>query len=238
MQIARYFNPGWKMTLFFVFFLPLLLSLGLWQMSRAAEKNALETQYLDSLTALPIDLVSVSQAQGLSPFTRVRMRGQFTEQTFLLDNQIEDGQPGYWVIQAFDSDSGQRYLLNRGYLAAPGLRTEMPLVSVPEGALTLVGAIWPYTGLLPVWDGDPWSDDWPRRIQQLNINRMAAQVQAVALEIRLEPGQAGVLRAAPFAAVLGDEKHLGYAATWFGLAVVLLIGYLIFGLTAARASAD
>ena len=59
---------------------------------------------------------------------------------------------------------------------------------------------------------------------------MAEAAQSWASELRLEPGQAGELQAAPFAEPLSDAKHRGYALTWFGLAVALVLGYIAFGL--------
>ena len=58
---------------------------------------------------------------------------------------------------------------------------------------------------------------------------MSAESGAWPAELRLEPGQASVLQPAPFASRLSDDKHRGYAVTWFGLAFVLLAGYLYLG---------
>jgi surfeit locus 1 family protein len=49
------------------------------------------------------------------------------------------------------------------------------------------------------------------------------------VEIRLEAGQPGVFAAAPVDVDFAPERHRGYAVQWFGLAGVLLTGYLIFG---------
>ena len=98
----------------------------------------------------------------------------------------------------------------------------------------VVGAVWPFLGLLPVYDEDAWAAGWPKRVQRMEITRMAKEADAVAVEIRLEPGQPGVAQAAPFASVLSDAKHRGYASTWFGLALVLSVGYVIFGIRSAR----
>ena len=56
------FAPGWRMTGLVIVMLPLLLSLGNWQVQRGALKRDLENQYLDNLTELPtpvsVDLMS------------------------------------------------------------------------------------------------------------------------------------------------------------------------------------
>jgi cytochrome oxidase assembly protein ShyY1 len=61
---------------------------------------------------------------------------------------------------------------------------------------------------------------------------MAVAAAAWPVELRLEAGQAGVLEPAPFASRLSDDKHRGYAATWFGLAIALVFGYLFLGVSA------
>jgi cytochrome oxidase assembly protein ShyY1 len=58
---------------------------------------------------------------------------------------------------------------------------------------------------------------------------MAALVDAYPIELRLELGQPGVLAAAPFAQNFSDEKHRGYALTWYGLSVTLVLGFIIYG---------
>lgn len=186
----------------------------------------MEMDYLGQLTALPR---SAAELDEPIRFQRIKLKGRFGDAVFLVDNQIHQGRTGYWIVQVFDDQSGTRYLVNRGFIQAPQLRSELPRIEVPPGEVELIGTVWPFTGLIPVLDDDTWPDTWPKRVQRLDIVRMAASVDAMAHEIRLEPGQPGVQQAAPFAAVLSDAKHQGYAATWFGLAVALLTGFVIFG---------
>jgi len=219
------------MTLFVLILLPIVLTLGVWQLSRGAEKRALESDYLDRLTSLPV------QAAEFDPnvrFQRVKLSGEFQQQIFLVDNQVLNGKIGYWVLQLFNEAQGSRFIVNRGFLAAQARRDQLPEVPLVEGRVELVGVVWPYTGLIPVLDDDPWPQTWPKRVQRLDIKRMAQLLSAEPVEVRLEPGQAGVLQAAPFAQVLSDAKHRGYAATWFGLAITLLVGYLYLGIRNAR----
>lgn len=225
------------MTGFTVVMLPAVISLGLWQVDRGAGKRAMEQAYLEQLTRLP---VSVSQRDPQQRFQRLRLVGEYdAEQYFLLDNQIRDGEVGYWVLHVFHTTEGERYLLNRGFVAGHIERDRLPAVSVPRGQVGVVGVGWPFMGLIPVYDEDEWSVDWPKRVQRLDIDRMARVSAAQPLQIRLEPGQPGVDAAAPFAAVLSDAKHRGYAATWFGLAFALVVLFVAFGVRrAAMASND
>ena len=214
------------MTSLVVIVLPIVLSLGYWQLSRGAEKRSMEMDYLSQLTALPV----APQAGVLQQrFKRIQLRGRFTDQAFLVDNQVANGRVGYWLVQVFDEVGGLRLLLNRGFVKAPRSRAELPQITNPGNDLRLIGAVWPFTGLVPVLDDDTWLQGWPKRVQRLDVARMAALVDALAVEIRLEPGQPGVDLAAPFAQLLNDAKHKGYAATWFGLGLTLVVLYLIYG---------
>ena len=234
------------MSLFVVFFLPVLCSLGLWQMSRAAEKEDLQMQFMAQMTALP----TMIHESKLNSFARVKLKGTYEPEMYLLDNQVHAGEVGYWVVQVFLHHANQnRYLVNRGFVPAGKDRAELPMVSTPTAdEVVLVGHVWPFTGLLPLLDAaqeiDEQSEDsaatlsptaaWPKRIQRLNTQLMGKLAAAENLEIRLEAGQPGVQVAAAFAQVLEKDKHLGYAATWFGLAVTLLIGFLVYGSRAAQ----
>lgn len=223
------------MTIFVLVFLPLVIGLGFWQLERGAEKRQMEFQYMSKITELP---VAPEESDLGTPFQRLRLSGSYGDEIFLVDNQVSEGRTGYWIVQLFIERSGSRFLVNRGFIAGLSVRTELPHVATPSEPVTLTGVVWPFTGLIPVLDDDVWPDLWPRRVQRLDIVRMASLVDASPVEVRLEAGQPGVASAAPFASVLSDGKHRGYAATWFGLAAALLVLFLIFGVKRAREQRD
>jgi surfeit locus 1 family protein len=213
------------MTGFFLVMMPLLIALGHWQVQRGDYKRLLENQYLAKLTELPQTPNSETLSQ---PFQALRLAGRYHPETFMVDNQVSEGETGYWVYQVFEDDRVGRVLINRGFVASSD-RQRLPDVSTPVGELRLTATVWPQLGLIPAWGSQEWAKDWPKRIQRANVVRMSAEAGAWPAELRLEPGQPSVLRPAPFASRLSDDTHRGYAATWFGLAVVLLLGYLYLG---------
>lgn len=217
------------MTAFVIVMLPLLLSLGNWQVQRGALKRDLESQYLEKLTELPkpvsVDVMS-------QPFQALKLNGRYQPETFLVDNQVSRGKTGYWVFQVFDDASIGRVLINRGFIAST-TRDRLPAIPLPDEPVALVATVWPELGLIPAWGPQAWSGDWPKRIQRVNISRMAVAAAAWPAELRLEAGQPGVLEPAPFASRLSDDTHRGYAATWFGLATALVLGYLFLGFSAS-----
>ena len=214
------------MSLFVVCLLPAVLSLGFWQLARAEQKLKLEEAYLDRIGARP-----VAPASTLEDFQRLRLSGRFEQgRDFLLDNQTEGGAVGYAVITPFMAQDGRRWLLNRGFVAGDRSRRTLPEVPTPDGAQVVIGIVWPELGLLPQFGEDPWAAGWPKPIQRLDVVRMAALLEgAVAREIRLEAGQPGVFSAARQSLNMPAAKHTGYAVQWFGLALALAVGYVVFG---------
>lgn len=222
------FAPGWRMSLAVLLLLPVLIGLGVWQLQRGAEKRAYETRYYERLGAPPTAFpANPSEAD----FLRVRLVGRYQPgHDFLVDNRIRDGRPGYWVVSRFEAEDGRVYLINRGWLAAADGRDRLPPVPTPRETVTLVGVVWPDLGLPPLLEADRWADGWPKRVQRLDVARMAAdQPRIVPREIRLEPGQPGAFAAAPLYADFRPERHQGYAAQWFGLALVLAGAFLVYG---------
>lgn len=224
----RRWSPGLGVSLCVVPLLCALLALGAWQLSRGEEKARLYELQLDRLSAFPV--VPTPPLED-ADFMRVKLQGSFVPgEHYLVDNQTVNGRPGYWVVQPFES-AGRRWLVNRGWLAAGRRRDELPAVPEQAGRVEIVAVSWPDLGLLPSFDDAPWSDEWPKRIAVLDVPRLAADASAEPWQLRLETGQPG--RLGPLATSLGWDapRHRGYAVQWFGLALVLVAGYVLHGYT-------
>jgi len=222
-----------RMAWFVAVMLPVVIGLGIWQLQRATYKQSLMDSYFDKLGGLP---VALSDRAIPDAFTRVRVRGKYTEINLLLDNQVNEARQGYWVYTPFTA-SGVDWLVNRGWLAAPIERNELPKIPAPpEGEVEVVALVWPDTGMLPLFGADASERlnkvTW--RLQRLDFESFGSELQAQGLrnlrqlELRLEAAQPGVLRALPQTIGFGVERHQGYAFQWFGLAVALVVGYFFY----------
>jgi surfeit locus 1 family protein len=222
------------MSLFVAAMLPLLVVLGFWQLERAGFKRALEASWFESAGALAIGADALPDAPR-DVFVRVRLSGHYDgERQFLLDNRTNRGVAGYHVVTPFVTSAGT-FFVNRGWIAMGPRRDALPPAPAPDGHVTVTGQLWPETGDLILLGADPWTDSWPKRVQRLDFARMSALLGgAHAREIRLEPGQPGALAIDHARADFDPRRHVGYAMQWFGLATVLLVGYVYFGRRSAR----
>ncbi len=214
------------LTVFVLVMLPTVVSLGFWQLNRADEKAALEAAYFDQLGSQVHEQVH-EPGNEVEAFSRLALKGEYGPHQYLVDNQVMHGQVGYWVLQLFIAQEGHRYIVNRGWIAAPTTRTEMPAVETPAGAVHIVVLVWPQMGLPPMLDSDEWPDDKKIRVQRRDIEQMAKRSAALPMEMRLEAGSAGAFRTAPTDMEFGRERHIGYAVQWFGLGMVLLVGWVV-----------
>ena len=205
----------------------LFISLGLWQLSRADEKRAIEDELHASLTAAAQDWHAHSPA-----FTRVRVRGHFDPtRVFLIDNRIHLGQPGVQVVQAFEAESGARLLVDRGWASHPDRQVAFQPRAAPAGQVEIIGLLLPDFGTGPQLDGGHALSDnaWPKRLQQLDFDLMRglARTQHANL-LKLRGGEPGALITSPFALPMSADRHLGYAVQWFALALASIIIFTLF----------
>uniref|UniRef100_UPI002587C9F2 SURF1 family protein n=1 Tax=Pseudomonas sp. TaxID=306 RepID=UPI002587C9F2 len=107
-SIARRFRPGLLPTLVVLALLPVLVSLGFWQLGRAEEKRQLLALDAQHRMAQPITSTQLDGLQAPA-FRRVRLHGQFDpDHSLILDNRQREGHVGVELVQPFrDQASGQ-----------------------------------------------------------------------------------------------------------------------------------
>ncbi|PSW19318.1 SURF1 family protein [Photobacterium sanctipauli] len=205
--------------LFTVAVLLTLVKLGLWQMSRAQEKESLShalkfrsEQMYYSLASLPTD----------PRWYSLTLMGQFDHsKAVLLDNQLYRGRPGYHVLYPFEAKSGW-ILVNLGWIAAPAYRDQIPMLPEHHGELKVTGIIAPPSNLIELAP-EQWTGQWPVRVQNLDMavlgEKMSVPLQPWVLQI--EPDSPIALQQTWQPVVMGPQKHYAYALQWFLLALAV-----------------
>ncbi len=221
----------WLITVAAVAGVVLTVSLGRWQLSRAAEKEALQAM-IDSRgtqpALSPAELAGAGDAAALW-WRRVQLRGHWvTERTVFLDNRQMRGQPGFFVVTPFRlADSAMVVLVQRGWVRRNFVdRSALPALPEPSGLVDIQGRVAPPPSRLYDFRGE---DAGPIR-QNLDLRAFATEtglpLWAGSVQQTGTDGD-GLLREWP-APNTGVEKHYGYAFQWFGLAALLTGLYVWF----------
>ena len=202
------------------------VALGNWQLGRGAQKRELKAQSEARAAQPPIHVGAQALSTEDIELRRVEARGTFEPQhAVYIDNRIHRGTPGYHVVMPLKVDgSERRVLVNRGWVARPALRSELPAVKTPAGPVTLTGTAIvpraaPFERMDTVVEG--------RIVQNLTIPRYTSMTPIAVQPFVLRQDSAlddGLVRAWP-APDFGIEKHYGYAFQWFALAATLTVFY-------------
>ncbi len=231
-EAGRIFRPRLWPTIATLAGLAVLLSLGTWQLQRLEWKRGLIEHASLQLAAPAVPLPTA----GLDDldFRRVSVTGTYLhDAAFAFGFTAEGGAPGSRLITPFRLEDGRVVLVDRGWLPTDLLPPHVPKGLEPQGTLTLEGVgrwrgSWHRTWLTP----DNASAD--RRWYGWDVQAMAAETGLALepMEIVLErsEGPAGLPRAEPVSIDLPND-HLGYAITWYSLALVLVVIYVLSSTT-------
>lgn len=221
---AAPFRPGWALTAQAAAAVAIVLTLAVWQVTRALEKTASRDARIERLRAPPVPAAALD-ATAPPDFTRVSLTGAYdATRHFLVAGRRGRG---FDVLTPLATAEGV-FLAHRGWLAGGG-PDATPDVPTPAGAVTVVGVAWPASALPRFVTQADWPDGWPKRVPGVDPARMAAAVDAHPREFRLERGGAGVFHAAALAWDDAPGMHWGYAAQWLVIGAALAGGYVLVG---------
>jgi len=205
--------------------------LATWQITRALEKTALADARHSRLQAEPVDATRFTAETP--DFTRLALTGRYdTERLFLVAQRPQAR--GFDVVSVLTTDTGS-FLVNRGWtLRSPS----KPVPETPGGTATVVGVVWPTTLVPGALSQEVWAEGWPKTVRLVNPERMAEATGAHAREIRLEPGSAGVFRAASLAWDYEPGTHWSYAVQWLLIGTGVGVGYVFIGRRRGREAVE
>jgi cytochrome oxidase assembly protein ShyY1 len=210
-------------------FVVLMTYLGFWQLERAEQKE----QILKQWHGPSIKLEKVEQQSHLSFYQKVILKGHIDpQQYFFLDNRTRNGKVGYELIGIMRLAPSSNVALeekavfvNLGWLPGSVDRKVLPAIAMPKTEIEIEGWLKNVeAGMLLAKDN--WTADWPIRIQQVDLSKMAAVISNVnyvpLLFLTQKPLFQGLLTQWK-PTNMTVEKHLGYAVQWFLMAFVLVL---------------
>lgn len=214
--------------------------LGVWQLDRAAAKQALQ-QAIDERFAQPPlpaeSLARQAEAAALQWHRQVRMRGVWMPQgTVFLENRQHAGRPGFVVVTPLQLPDGSAVVVQRGWMPRDFVdRTRVAAPALPDGEIEVDARIAPPPARLLEFEGagsgtirqnldlDAFSREIGLPLRPLSLLQLEGAV----------PVSDGMVRDWPRPSS-GVHKHHGYAFQWFALSALLAGLYVWFQIIRPR----
>jgi len=216
-SFRRFFPPAVGIVL-----LGLFVALGMWQLDRASQKEALLEQFAEITAYMPLNGQLPER-----PFQPIEARGRFLDdKQVLIENIVRNGRVGYFVITPFEQPGEDLLLLvNRGWLARSDEEDRRTLTAVGDTVRTIRGR----AGRLPrvgirAGEGFAGATDWPKSATYPILEEVAAELQAdlSPFVMLLDPGAADGFERQWQPQQSGPMTNYGYAFQWFAMAVAVL----------------
>jgi len=221
----------WAATAAAVLGVAATFALGLWQLDRAHQKEALAAAIAArrSLPPLPPEALLAADAPALV-HRPVRVRGTWVaDRTVFLDNRQMLGRVGFYVVTPLRLAGSDRVVLvQRGW--APRnfeAREQLPPVQTPAGEVQLEGRIAPPPSRLY----QPGAAGTGPIRQNLDLPAFAAETGLALLPVSVQQTGAasqGLRRDWPETGGRGAETNYGYAFQWWALCGLIAALYVWF----------
>ena len=222
------FNPGIRITIFFVFFAFLFFSLGLWQIERGQAKTNLLDDFEKKILEKPSYINQKSQK-----WDRVYVEGKWdSSKQILIDNVIRRGIAGYKVLTPLRmKETDQLILVDRGWIKQNTFRDQLPdikLIQIDE----VVSGILEIPELGLVLSDDLVSKEWPKISQTKNLGVIKNEYDEnifpmILLADPMLKNSLEYIKITP--TNMTPIKHYGYSAQWFLMFIVLCFMYVWYG---------
>ena len=219
---------NWKASLTFFLLLLLVLSLGVWQIERGYNKKELENTFLERQSQ-PVKEIKYNAFLESDLYRNVVLEGKYLENIFFLDNRIHNGKPGLKVFSPFETTNNNLVLVSRGWIELED-RSKLPLINTTKNVLKIQGVLRPESQDFVLKNEEMNNRNNPILLQTVNLselsNFLGKPLSPYILELSELSESAFVKTWQPIN--LSSFRHFGYAVQWFGLAVVLIVGYVFF----------
>lgn len=223
-------------TLVYLCLLSVLLALGMWQLDRSEQKRAfLKLQEQAAATETLHLSADMETKTDLQRYRQVAVTGRYdVAHQFLIDNQINGGKAGYFVLTPLVlSGESKAVLVNRGWIPLNQDRSVLPDLQINNTEATITGRIndFPSVGIKLAGAEIP-TEGWPSVVQVVDSNVLAKKLGYSLFQFQIElakelPG--GYKREWHTSTIMQPEQHTAYAIQWFALAITLTILFIWYG---------
>ncbi len=220
-------------TLVYLCLLPVLLSLGIWQLDRSEQKRAFFKSQEQAIATETLHLSAVleNNTEALR-YRLVEVAGRYDgAHQFLIDNQISGGKAGYFVLTPFVLTGGSKaVLVNRGWIPLNPDRSVLPDLQINKAEAIITGRInnFPSVGIKLAGAEIP-TADWPSVVQVVDSNILAEKLGYSLFQFQIELSKElpdGYKREWHTSTIMPPEQHMAYAIQWFALALTLTILFI------------
>ncbi|MBN4047704.1 SURF1 family protein [Oceanicaulis sp. AH-315-P02] len=230
------FKPAIGMSVAVIISTVILLALGQWQLQRLYWKNELVSQLQTAKQQAPLDIAGIEITSDLA-WKKVSVTGHYRmEYPLTRIYGISNGLPGYRHLNVFETVDGRFLFVVRGFVPD---RDGIKIAKIPNEQITLTGllrSVGSASWLTPVPDlkENIWyRRDLPSMATTINLQENYEADFTLDLTIADSDKQWPNPVGEPPRPV---NNHLDYALTWFGMALVLWVIYLVWHFKNGRLS--
>ena len=212
-----------KILIFAIIFVPITISLGLWQIERANEKKVIISNYDKLLVSTPIPLQKEQPLENWQPIETV---GAYQDLVIYEDNAINSGKAGFKVYHLFQNGDGTFIFVHRGFIERNLIKNNLPRIDTPVGKKNIKG-----TTLFKQ------NNTFVKNIEESDIRIIQEFNTSVLIErfpilkdrylhpflFNLDVRDADKFQPIEKPVNMTASKHIGYAIQWFGLCAALII---------------
>ena len=212
-----------KILIFAIIFVPITISLGLWQIERANEKKVIISNYDKLLVSTPIALQKEQPLENWQPIETV---GAYQDLVIYEDNAINSGKAGFKVYHLFQNGDGTFMFVHRGFIERNLIKNNLQRIDTPLRKKNIKG-----TALFKQ------NNTFVKNIEESDIRIIQEFNTSVLIErfpilkdrylhpflFNLDVRDADKFQPIEKPVNMTASKHIGYAIQWFGLCAALII---------------
>ena len=212
-----------KILIFAIIFVPITISLGIWQIERADEKKLIIANYDKLLVSAPVEL---QKNQTLDNWQPVETTGIYQDLVVYEDNAINSGKAGFKVYHLFQNSDGTLVFIHRGFVERNLIKNNLRVTDTPVGKRAIKGTTLfkqNNTFIKNVEESDS------RIIQEFSASVLIEKFPILKdrylhpFLLNLDIRDADKYQSIEKPVNMSASKHIGYAIQWFGLCAALII---------------